>query len=377
MTRAFLRFGWYLAALVACLFTFLIGNFFAENLDRPLLLDFLSYWAAVKLAGAGNPALAYDLGALAAMQGQVVETVDGIMPFPYPPTFLLLLMPFAALPYFPALACWLLATGGWYLSTARRFAPWPWAAAQPAVLINGLIGQNGFLLAGIFMAGASRLAERPFLAGAILGTLVIKPQLALLLPVAVVASRSWAAIPGAMLSAGGLSLAALLAFGPESYAAFFRMLSQYAAWMAADRFAWNEFASPFAFVRFLGGSAGLAMAVQACCLGVAVLACWTAWRRQWDERVVVLCAASLLGSPYLQAYDTLLMLVPIGWWLERRPALSALLWLLCFAPIAIHLGWWSGPDTTPLAALLTLGLVARARLQKVEPVMARIRPSLA
>ena len=53
---------------------------------------------------------------------------------------------------------------------------------------------------------------------------VIKPQLALAPPVAVIAGRHWSAIGGAALSGGVALLAGLLAFGPASYAGFTGML---------------------------------------------------------------------------------------------------------------------------------------------------------
>lgn len=365
------RLLWCAAAVAGGIFILLASQFFLRNLREPELLDFTSYWAAGRLALAGSPWLAFDLDALRAMQGTVLGTVDGIMPFPYPPPFLLLATPVASLPYFPAFVVWLAVTGALYLWAARRFTALPFATAQPAVLINSLIGQNGFLTAGIFMAGAARLTERPFVAGLILGTLVIKPQLALLLPVAVIAARAWPAIAGGALSACALLLAALAAFGWQSYAAFWAQLPQFARWMADDRFTWKEFASPFAFLRFLDVPAGAAMAVQVAIGLAAALLCWKAWREKWDERIVVLCAGSLLVSPYLQAYDTLLMLVPIGWWIGRSAKIAGALWLLCFLPIAGHLEWWPGPDTSPIAAILTLGLVWNAhRSRAVERVLA-------
>jgi hypothetical protein len=54
--------------------------------------------------------------------------------------------------------------------------------ANPPALVDLMIGQTGFLTTGIYLFGLTLLPSSPFAAGAILGLLLIKPQLALLLP---------------------------------------------------------------------------------------------------------------------------------------------------------------------------------------------------
>lgn len=77
----------------------------ATNLAKPYSIDFVSYWAAGVLALGGNPADAYDLALHRAVQMAAVP-IDGLMPFPYPPFVLLLLLPFGLLPYALAAALW-------------------------------------------------------------------------------------------------------------------------------------------------------------------------------------------------------------------------------------------------------------------------------
>ncbi len=365
--RGGIRWGWCGAVVAAVLMAVLAGHFYLRNLREPMLLDFAAYWAAGQLALRGNAAAAWDLQAHRAVVA-TVTTEGGMMPFPYPPPFLFPLLPVSWLPYHQAFAAWVLLTGAFYLWSARAVAPVSQAAAQPAVLINMLIGQNGFLSAGLFFAGASRLSERPFLAGAILGLLVFKPQLALMLPVAVIAARAWPAVLGAAASAGGLLLAALLVFGLESYSAFLTLLPAYSEWMAADRFSWEEFASPFAFLRVLGVGPGAAMPGQVAAFACAAALCWAAWRGAWEQRVPILCAASLLGSPYLQSYDTLLMLAPIGWFLTRRPGAALSLYLLCLVPVLTQVGVAGLPNPVPIAAALSLGLLWQERRGVGEPL---------
>ena len=72
------------------------GLFF--TVENPHSADYVSFYAAGKLALAGTPALAYDHAAHLLMQQQTTHTGESYQFFFYPPVFLLLCAPFAALP---------------------------------------------------------------------------------------------------------------------------------------------------------------------------------------------------------------------------------------------------------------------------------------
>ena len=75
-----------------------------RNALHPTDRDFLSFWSAGRLALAGVPAEAYDREALRAVQAGAATLSRGELPFPYPPAFLLLVAPFALLPFPAAMA---------------------------------------------------------------------------------------------------------------------------------------------------------------------------------------------------------------------------------------------------------------------------------
>ena len=327
------------------------------NGRKNFLSDYLSFWAAGHFALGGEAQLAYDIGRHRAFQEALVGPLDGNMPFPYPPPFLFVVAPFSVAPYVPAFALWVAATALLYWRAARAYAPAPIVMAQPAVLMTYLLGQSAFVVAAILLAGLRRLSDRPFVAGLILGLMVIKPQLALLLPVAVLAGRRWSAILGALLSAGGALLAAWAAFGTATYRGFLKLMPIYTGWLQGNGWPWDEFATPYAFVRYFDGSLSAAMALQLAFAALAVALTALAWAQDWREKVPVLAAATLLVSPYLLTYDSLLLLVPMAWWLgqRRRTGLVLLIWLGCWLPIGHFLGMYRGPNTIPLAVLLALG----------------------
>jgi len=346
----------------ALMFALLIVWGWTWNFKIPNFTDYLSYWAAGRLTLLGDPAAAYDVLKHRAMELTVTH-VPGLLPFPYPPPFLLVVTPFSLLDHTWGFAAWVLLTGAIYVVGTRQVADLPFRLGHPSVLMNGLIGQNGLLTCPIFVAGSFMLRQRPFLAGAVLGLLVIKPQLALLLPVAVVAGRLWPAIAGAAISSSILLLVSYVLFGFGVFEGFIKILPLYTELMRQDKWPWNEFISVFAFVRYFGIDHSVALTIHGIVALAAISLTWIAWSRDWPEQLPMLAAATLLVPPYLLTYDALLMIVPIGFWLREqpRPYLAGLLWLLCFLPIAHYFNMYRGPNTVCLAAIISLCVLTAGR----------------
>jgi hypothetical protein len=166
------------------------------------------------------------------------------------------------------------------------------------------------------------------------------------------------------LSGGLLLAAALVAFGAASYSGFFAMAPVLAGYLEKGQLTWTELASSFAMFRFLGIPQAAALWLHAIVALAATAATAWAWWRGLEARVSVLAAATLLIPPYLWTYDTLLMVVPIGWLIthERQPWLVAALWILCLLPISAFFGFYSGPNTVPVAAMLaTYAMIRESR----------------
>ena len=334
-------------------------------------IDFASFWAAGSLVAAGQPLLAYDIAAHRAVEMTVAD-MGGLMPFPYPPPFLLFVAPFGFQPFWLAYLAWIGVTAGLYLAATRRFLAPRFAFAHPAALVNAAIGQNGFLTCSILLFGIGMLATSPFAAGALFGLLVIKPQLALLVPVALLAAREWRAIGGAALSASALLALAALAFGADSYRAFIAMTGEYAGYMSADRWNWAELASVYGLFRFFGLPQWLAGGAQLAAALTAALLTWRAWSRGDANRGAVLAAGTLLVPPYVFTYDSLLLVLPLALLLRdsQRPWRVAAVWLALFVPLLGYAGVYPGPNTVPVAAALCLwwtGAGAAAKKKAAAP----------
>ena len=334
-------------------------------------VDFLSFWAAGRMVFGGHAYFVYDILAHRAVEFTIAQP-RGMLPFPYPPPFLFFVAPFAVPPFGAGFTLWLVATGALYVYGSTRFTQWPYALANPPLLLNSMIGQAGFLMSGIFMVGLSLIARRPLLAGIVLGLLVLKPQLALLLPFATIAGRKWLVVAGAAVSSSLLLLVALAVFGVSAYAGFLNIIPHYTSSLQASRWPWNELVSPFALARFWGTPQTLALAIHAVVAIAAAAITTRAWWLDLDEKIPVLAAATLLISPYIFTYDALLLIVPAAWLVRQgRFAMVTILWLLSLTPLLTYFTPWVWPNLVPVAAVLCLwlltGLPSRFRYQLTDP----------
>lgn len=360
------EYGWIgrLAGATACVFLFLAALGLTANLFRPSAIDFISYWAAGTLTLDGNPSASYDIEVHRVVELQVVE-MEGYMPFPYPPPFLFLAAPFALMPFGLAVICWVAATFLLYILSVRHVAPNGrlLAAAYPAVLPNALIGQTGFLVTGLLAGGMALLSRRPFLAGALLGCLVLKPQFGLVLPFVFLAAREWRAIGGAATSVIGLLLLGAACFGLDAYAAWIGQAPFYTAVVADGLSGWNKMASVYATLRLAGAGNEAALAVHLFVAALAVTAACMVWRRSGNPgaRAGSLAAATALASPYLYGYDTLILALPFLWLANEsrdRPML-ALVWGISVIGLLLNIGDGHVINPAPLAAIILLVLVCR------------------
>ena len=351
---------------MALLIVLMVLAEFAWNYIQPTSRDFVSFWGASQFALSGQPALAYDNQALHALQLKVAAFEGGEMPFPYPPAFLLLVMPFGLMSFPLGLILWSLTGYIIYLFSVNRLHPclaWT-AAAFPPVFATAALGQNGFIMAAIFFLGLALLRSRPLLAGLVLGCLILKPQLALMLPVAMLAAGQWRTIGGAILSSAAVMILGLVLFGQGATAAWLEQLPLYVAIARDGLVGWHKLVSVYAAGRQLGLPEALAFALHGAVAVVAAMAVWRIWRSKadWPAKFAILSAATMLASPYLYVYDALILIPAFAYLVQRRApvALVALAWLLPIATIIqVSSGAWP-VNIGPLTALLLLALVWRA-----------------
>lgn len=336
---------------------------------KPLGTDFLNVWAAGALALKGQAAAAYDWARHALEE----SAVFGGAPVPYygwhyPPPFLLVAAPLALLPYPWALLTWMALTLGGYLAVIARVVPHRHAvlvaAAFTGVFVNLGHGQNGFLSVALLAAGALSLERRPWLAGLVLGLLAYKPQLAVLVPVALVAGGYWRALAGMAVSGLALSALSTLAFGPEIWLAFKASLTlTREIALEEGNTGFYKMTSVFAAARWLGAGIDGAWVAQWLSTVVTAAVVFLVCRRPGSALLkgALVAAAAPLATPYGFDYDLMVLALPIacvareglaGEFLPWEPLALALAFALPIVTrnLALHTG-------LPLAPLVITGLL--------------------
>jgi len=290
--------------------------------------DSINFWSGPRLAVLGRTA---DIFSLERYHDFQVATLGGPIHqyyYGYPPAATLLTLPLGFLPYLAAWAVWV--AGGWLAFAFVARAAWPAAArnridialyalAVPALLLNGMCGQTGTWIAAIFGGGLLLLERRPVVAGILLGFLIAKPQMALLVPVALVAGQKWRSLAAMCASAATLVATSAALFGIDRWFEFADRLAFLRKSMMEDGTPmWNFMITIFVMLRHIPLPVSISYAGQSAgaLVGVALVA--LVWRSAASAPVkyAVLVSCSLLVTPYVMVYDLVLAaLVPL-WLLQ-------------------------------------------------------------
>jgi hypothetical protein len=283
--------------------------------------DFLSFWTAGRMLHTG--ANLYDAVAHIAAQQTFYRQESSYTAFFYPPPFLPICYPLGFLSYFPALVAWLTVTGAVFLAVARLWLRKVGidrpllllAAAFPPVLITVTHGQTSFLVAALLGLGALSVRERPTVAGICFGLATIKPQFGILVPFVLLATGEWRVIAAAVASAVVFALLTTFAFGAEVWPHWLAVSRAAEAAMDQGAVGFGKMQSAFAAARLLGAPIDIAYGQQALVtLGVVGSVAWAGWRTGYTFALAsAMLAGSLLVTPFVLDYDTILLAFPLVW----------------------------------------------------------------
>ena len=359
--------------LLACLYAWAI---FATSFGHPGAIgpnyntpgtDYMVFHGGIRTALRGDWPLLFDADRFtdflnAQYRARLSQPLT-YRPFIYPPSFLILLLPFSIpgflgsyLLFQAATACGLVVA--LCAGATRRLPALALAAAalaSPAASVNVLWGQGAFLTAALLIGGTRLLPRHQILGGLVLGFLSVKPQHALLVPVMLLALRAWPAMLAALLSAAALAGGSWALFGAEPW----RLWAASARHMAGNVPQWDN--SVHTCAMLLGTGPMLANVLMAAAWIGGAWAVYAAFRgrRAGMASLAVLLAASNLAAPHTGPYDTLLLVLAVGFVLVDAQAASALMvWILGL--IVWLLPLYGQPLVSPvarLAPLLTIVLI--------------------
>jgi len=291
-------------------------------ISRPFEGDFAAYYAFTRIglhAGFGH---LYDVAA----QRQEWHALGPLLWYPavYPPPLAFFVAPLAMLPFPVAYAIWNLLLGIAVLVTWRLLAPGSrWqrsmqlgiALALPLVAFSLLLGQVVMLLGATLALGWWCLRRgSPVLAGLVLSLIAVKPQLAFLVPLGLLAGLQFrAAIAWASASAA-LAVVTLATVGTDGIAAYVSRLQDATGGLAA-----YQVPVGLTLPGLLGHSVAALGAQTLVVIGIA-LAAFVGRARgpQWPIALGVI--GSLLVTPFYHP-DDLAILVPAAWlWMHTAPS---------------------------------------------------------
>jgi arabinofuranan 3-O-arabinosyltransferase len=282
--------------------------------------DFVNVWAAGRLVLDGHPAHAYDWDIQKQVELALLgQDFIGYFAWHYPPPFLFVASMLAQFPYSVAFMGWVSVSFLPYLAVMRAIVGRPFglmlAAAFPMVFNNTLVGQNGFLTAALIGGTLYLLPVRPVLAGVCLGLLTYKPQYGLLFPIVLIAASQWTVFFTAGLVGAAMAFASWLAFGTESWQAFFHWMPMFSqAFLTEGKATWWKLQSIFSLVRYLGGTEYLAWIFQWVLTASVAVVLALMWRSRvsYPLKAAALAAGTLLTTPYLFMYDMMVLAVPVA-----------------------------------------------------------------
>ena len=313
------------------------GGWVISNSGAPIYSDFSTAWVVGVQALQGEVAHLYDPAEFLKIQTAILGAQNFFYPnWCYPPTFSLIMAPFALLPYFWSFVAWtsltLLGCIVVVYLIVRRSPAIPLVLASPFTLWNILAGQNGFLTASLLGGSLLFLERQPVLAGVFIGLLTYKPQFGILFPLALAAAKQWRAVASAVATAALFAGASVAAFGVSAWEAFPRgFFQQFGVVFDAEGLpdsaaTWGYLQTVYGLIRYLHGGAALAWLGQGIIALCAAIIVWFVWRSpaRYALKAAILSGLALLASPYAFAYDLAAIAIPVAF-LARDQMLCGML----------------------------------------------------
>ncbi len=283
---------------------------------QPPGVDFLPLWTAGRMAWS-DVGHVYDFAAVSRAQDWLLPHLRWMRPYAYPPTALLLLAPFGAMPFWTALTLWLIASLGLFVAACLRLVRQQrglvatLAILSPAVMLAVYCGQTALIAAALMVLAVSDLRGRPRRAGLWFAlAAALKPQALLLAPVALVASGAFETLAAAAVIGVALGIASVACFGLQRWVEWLSILGPFQTVVETTPglLAHAISSGGVAFLLGLTGLAGLAWRAAFGLFGLGLV--WRTFRKTDDTavRLAALTAGSLLATPYAMPYDAAILI---------------------------------------------------------------------
>lgn len=289
--------------------------------------DFRVFWAAGKLALESRITEIFDNDSLNA-----VHQIDpnAWMPWLYPPGYLIFVTPFGTVSFGVA---WIIFSLISITAVALALKPftgqakplWVGCVFAPAFATALVIGQNSLLwVSGIAAAIWALRSGKDYRAGFFIGLLTLKPQLGLLIPLALLAIGAWRTILAATITAILVAVIPTLIYGVEYWTLLGENMSRHSVKVQENIATLPHLVSIFSMLTQLGVSLSDALIVQWVFAAIGAVIVFLTWRAKsvsLDVKAAVLLAATLISVPYVWYYEAALF-IPMGLFMLRGDVLK-------------------------------------------------------
>lgn len=331
-----------------------------DSRGRPMGTDFIAFWSAARITAEGVGIDPWSLRELEAFQVAQFPGLAGPTAWVYPPTMLLLVWPLGYLSFGHAFIVWTVFGLSAFLGTlyfvirGQRYA-WPLAMAFPGLWLGIAHGQTQFVVGALMGGALLLLARQPAMAGVLIGLMAIKPHLAILFPLVLIAGGHWRTFVSAAVTSVASFGLGILAFGEGSVRSWFDGMGLVGAAIDQGALPVYKFVTPYTALRLLGLPDVVSLIAHIVIALPVSWVVWTLWRRTLDMRVrgSALVVGTFLVSPYAADYDLAVLAFPIAWmalvglergWLRGDRNLLVATWMLPWL-------------TAPFAAFTHVGVV--------------------
>ena len=241
---------------------------------------------------------------------------------------------------------------------------WPvWLAVlTPGALLNLWAGHYGFFLGGLFLLGWRQVElGRSALAGICFGLMLIKPQIAILVPLALVLRRDWLAIASGAATVLALVAATTFVYGLQPWRDLLFSTGPFLATLINARGSFFGLMSTSAATAAfsVGAPLSLALAIQAAFAigGIYAVAAAALRKAPLRDYALLTSTATFLVLPYAFNYDmTVPMIGAVFVMAAAKP--SSRDWRLAFYGfIAPQFGMVLAAAGVPLMPIMIAGLL--------------------
>jgi len=283
-----------------------IGIYHKLKNDNIWFNDFFGLWSYARFLFFKPVLEIYDNVILLDFQMDLGACPKCLLPYAYPPFFLFYISLLGFATYYIAYFSWSIGTLFFYCVASfdkqhRRYAIVLTIFAPATVICFGT-GQTGLLSSALIVGGFRMATTQPILSGVLFGLASFKPQLGVLIPIALISARLWRTIAAACVTVLVLVLASGVAFGWSVWPLWFAKLLPHADWVMDVKDRLNPTIT--SSLISIGIDLTVARGIQGCVAVFVGIIIWLCFRRG----VTILTTAALLvgtflATPYAIVYD--------------------------------------------------------------------------